>query len=628
MGRIATLEDKRAIEAAMPWSDRVPEKTVYQKLQSTAREHGDRPAISFQIKSGPKDKAETLSWSDLRAKAAQAANLFRRLGVHEGDGVAFLLPNANETVITLFGGMTAGKVCPINPTLSADRIGQLLRESGAKVLVTLAPFPKSEVADLAAEAVAAAPNVETVLTVDLKRYLSPPLSWIVPLIRPKPKKTLEAKVLDFNAAIAEEPTELTFTESEDLTRVVALFHTGGTTGMPKMVQHTADGTLYNGWVGNAVIVGADDVLICPLPLFHVFAVQPILMSALFAGAHVVFPTPAGYRGDGVMDNFWSLVERWGVTFMVMVPTAASALMQRPVNADVSSLRSAFCGSAPLPVELFKRFEAATGVKIIEGYGMSETTCLISGNPPEGEPKIGSVGYPFPYTRVRILDCDPNGTIKRECDPGEIGEICISSPGVFVGHTYSDVQRNAGLYADGTFLRTGDLGKIDADGYLWITGRAKDLIIRGGHNIDPAIIEEAMLSHPAVAFAGAIGQPDAHSGELPCVYVELIDGETVEPDTLMAHAADRIPDPTAVPKYVEILEELPKTAVGKVFKPDIRKSAITRIYNAALEEAGVDARVHTVREDKERGLVAEIERGDACDAEALRKVLGRFVPAWE
>ena len=541
--------------------------------------------------------------------------------------MAFLLPNANETVMTLLGGATAGKVCPINPTLTADRIGQLLRECGAKVLVTLAPFPKSEVADLAAEAVAAAPNIETVLTVDLNRYLTPPLSWIVPLIRPKQKRAYEAKVLDFNAALAKEPTELTFEEADDPERIAALFHTGGTTGMPKIVQHTVDGTLYNGWVGNTVIIGPEDVLICPLPLFHVFAVQPILMSALFAGAHVVFPTPAGYRGDGVMDNFWSLVERWKVTFMVTVPTAASALMQRPINADVSSLRYAFCGSAPLPVELFKRFESATGVTIIEGYGMSETTCLISGNPPEGTPKIGSVGYPFPYTDVRILDCDGDGNVLKECATGEIGEICVSSPGVHVGHTYSDMQRNAGLYVDGTHLRTGDLGKIDEDGYLWITGRAKDLIIRGGHNIDPAIIEEAMLSHPAVAFAGAIGQPDAHAGELPCVYVELIDGESVESAALMAHAADRIPDPTAVPKYVEVLDELPKTAVGKVFKPDIRKAAITRIFDAALEEAGMAARVASVREDKERGLVAQIERS-GCEDGDIAKVLGRFVPAWE
>ena len=397
--------------------------------------------------------------------------------------------------------------------------------------------------------------------------------------------------------------------------------------MPKFVQHAIGGMLYNGWAGNRVIVGEDDVMLCPLPMFHVFAALPIMMSALVSGAHVVMPTPAGYRGDGVFDNFWKLVERWRVTFMITVPTAAAALMQRPVDADVSSLKFAFCGSSPLPTELFKRFEAATGVKIIEGYGMSEATCLISGNPPGGEPKIGSVGFPFPYTEIRILDCDDDGNILRECATGEIGEICVSNPGVVVGGTYTDPARNAGLYVEDKFMRSGDLGKLDDDGYLWITGRRKDLIIRGGHNIDPGIIEEAMLAHPQVAFAGAIGQPDSYSGELPCVYVELVDGATVNDAALLAHAEGAISDPTAVPKYLEVVETLPKTAVGKIFKPDIRKSATIRVFNAALTGADLDAEVLEVVEIKGRGLVARVSGGN-CSDEQLQAVLGAFPQAWE
>ena len=352
MSNLATREDYLAAAAEMPWSERMSERSIYQLVQSTAARRSTNPAVSFQIKSGPTDKAETLSWNDLRDRVAQAANLFRRLGVHEGDVVAFLLPNCNEAVVTLLAGATAGKVCPINPTLSPDHVGSLLRESGAKVLVTLAPFPKSEVADLAAEAVTHAPNVEHVLTVDLKRYLAPPLSWLIPLLRPKPKHRHTAATQDFNAALDAEPTTLSFEEPGDRARVCALFHTGGTTGLPKIVQHNIDGWLYNGWGGHRVIVKEPDVMMCPLPMFHVFAAQPILMSALVAGAHIVMPTPAGYRGDGVFDNFWKLVERWRVTFMITVPTAASALMQRPVDADVSTLKFAFCGSSPLLVELF------------------------------------------------------------------------------------------------------------------------------------------------------------------------------------------------------------------------------------------------------------------------------------
>ncbi len=344
-----------------------------------------------------------------------------------------------------------------------------------------------------------------------------------------------------------------------------------------------------------------------------------------SGAHVVFPTPAGYRGDGVFDNFWKLIERWKVTYMVTVPTALAALMQRPINADVSTLRGAFSGSAPLPIELFNRFEKATGVQIVEGYGLTECTCLVSVNPPDGNKKIGSVGIPFPYTHVRILNTDGTGGF-REAGVDEVGEICVANPGVFEGSTYTEVDKNRTLFAEGRYLRTGDLGRLDGDGYLFITGRAKDLIIRGGHNIDPAVIEEALMGHEAVSFVGAIGQPDAHSGELPCAYVELVAGATVTEAALLDYAKAHIHERAAVPKHIEILSELPKTAVGKVFKPDLRRRAIIRIYNAALAEAGLAPRVVEVVEDKKRGLVARLSpQGDTA---AVQAVLGQFTQAWE
>jgi fatty-acyl-CoA synthase len=154
--------------------------------------------------------------------------------------------------------------------------------------------------------------------------------------------------------------------------------------------------IYNGWIGHTLLFTEEDNVICPLPLFHVFACHVILMAMVASGGHVIFPTPQGYRGDGVFDNFWKLVERWKVTFIITVPTAIAAMMQRPVNADVSTVKTAFSGSAPLPVELFHRFEKATGVKLIEGYGLTEATCLVSCNPVDGEKKIGSVGIPFPH----------------------------------------------------------------------------------------------------------------------------------------------------------------------------------------------------------------------------------------
>jgi acyl-CoA synthetase (AMP-forming)/AMP-acid ligase II len=620
--------DRDAIEAEMPWADRDMPATVYQALQRTAKAHGSRNAVTFQLLSGPKDHAETLTWAQVRAKTAQAANLFRSLGVGEKDVVAYLLPNSNETVFALLGGMTAGIVNPINPLLEVDQIAAILRETNAKVLVTLRAFPKTDVPQKAAAAVKLAPNVKTVLEVDLLRYLTPPKSWIVPLVRPKNPAVHHAVVKSFTAEMAKQPTDLGFSEPV-ADHVGAYFHTGGTTGMPKVAQHRHGGMVYNGWLGARLIFDEKSIVLCPLPLFHVFACHPILMSMIQSGAHVVFPTPAGYRGEGVFDNFWKLVERWKVTFIIGVPTAFSALMQRPVNADLSSVKQAFSGSAPLPVELFKRFEKACGVEVIEGYGLTEATCLVSCNPIGGVKKIGSVGIPFPYTDVKILMGTSGGV--RECDTDEVGEICISNPGVFAGHTYTQAEKNADLFHSGNYfsnyLRTGDLGRLDADGYLWITGRAKDLIIRGGHNIDPAEIEEALAGHPAVAMVGAIGQPDAHSGELPCAYVELVAGATATPEELLKHAEAHIQERAALPKYIEIISELPKTAVGKVFKPDLRRSAITRVYDAALEAAGQSARVAEVVEDKKLGLVAKLSGRSSSDEAVVANTLGAFTRPW-
>lgn len=627
MANWATVADRNAIEAEMPWEERDVPATMHQFVANVAEKHGSRNAISFQLTSGPTDPAETLTWRQFHEKSTQVANLFRSLGIGENDVVAYILPNCNETAITLIGGSVAGIVTPINPLLEPEQISSILRETGAKVVVTLKSFPKSDVAQKVAEAVAHAPDIKTILEVDLLRYLKPPKSWIVPLIRPKNPNRHHAKVLNFASEMARQSTTLTFADSTG-DRVGAYFHTGGTTGMPKVAQHKYSGMIYNGWLGNKILFTEQDIIMCPLPLFHVFACHVIFMAMIASGSHVVFPTPAGYRGDGVFDNFWKLIERWKITFIITVPTAISALMQREVDADISSVKTAFSGSAPLPLELFKRFEKTSGVTIVEGYGLTEATCLVSCNPTDGEAKVGSVGIPFPHTDVKILDCGPDGGVIKEFGVDEVGEICVSNPGVYAGHTYTEGEKNIGLFADQKYLRTGDLGRIDEEGYLWITGRAKDLIIRGGHNIDPAEIEEALAGHPAVAFVGAIGQPDSFSGELPCAYVELVDGATAKPAELIDFAKQHIHERAAHPKHLEILPELPKTAVGKVFKPDLRKRAITRVYNAALTKAGHQAQVVEVMDNKKRGLVARLSKPSGVDEDAIGKILGEFTRPWE
>ena len=625
-----TVEDKKKIEDEMLFANRLNDKTMYSFLKRTVNNFPNRNAVSFQLKSGPKDPAETLTWSQLMSKVTQASNSFRSLGVSNEDVVAYVLPNCNEAVVSFLAGVCNGIICPISPLLGADQIAGILNEINAKVVVTLAPFPKTDVAERVDEAISMAPSVETLLEVDLKRYLAPPLSWIVSIIRPKLKRSHSAKVYDFSTFTGEHSgTTLNF-EDNNVDRVGAFFHTGGTTGMPKLAQHNVSGMLYQGWSTTRVLSSwsEKECVICPLPMFHVFAVYPMLMTCVSSGSHIVFPTPQGYRGDGVFDNFWKLVERWKGTFMVMVPTAATALMQRPINANVSSLKYAICGSAPLPADLFNRFEDATGLKILEGYGMTEAVCLISVNPPEGDRKIGSVGIPFPYSDLQIVHCDDNGKVVKKCKKDQVGEVCVRSPGVQETKVYTAENSNKSVFTDKNFMRTGDLGYVDSDGYLWLTGRAKDIIIRGGHNIDPAIIEDGLAGHPSVAMSGAIGQPDSRLGEAPCVYVELIEGTSASSQDLMKHAEEKISDKLAVPVYVEIMSELPKTPVGKIFKPDLRKKAIERIYNKALEDASLGAKVVSVSEVKSVGLIAKVLITPGTDQKQVQNILGQYIVPWE
>jgi acyl-CoA synthetase (AMP-forming)/AMP-acid ligase II len=392
----------------MPWPESLPATTLYEKLTQTKEKFGPRNALTFQMFSGPKDKAETLSWDELHARVTQAANMFRALGVKETDTIAFVLPNCTETAATILGGAVAGIVNPINPLLEPQQIAAILRETDAKVVVTLKEFPKTDVAQKMAEAVRNAPDVQVVLEVDLLRYLTGIKKFIVPFIRPKNPTGHRARVVDWDKEVAKHPRDRLTFEDGTSDRVAAYFHTGGTTGMPKVAQHSYAGMIYNGWIGHTLLFTEDDNVICPLPLFHVFACHVILMAMVASGGHVIFPTPQGYRGDGVFDNFWKLVERWKVTFIITVPTAIAAMMQRPVDADVSSVKTAFSGSAPLPVELFHRFEKATGVTLVEGYGLTEATCLVSCNPVEGRRRSARSAFPCPIATCASSSRRPRG----------------------------------------------------------------------------------------------------------------------------------------------------------------------------------------------------------------------------
>ncbi|MGN5479210.1 AMP-binding protein [Cupriavidus basilensis] len=345
---------------------------------------------------------------------------------------------------------------------------------------------------------------------------------------------VDVKIVSFEAALAAEPSDALVSQRSILpTDICSYFHTGGTTGLPKVATHTH---LNEAFVASMLdaLTPSPNTILCGLPLFHVNGAMVTGLAAFHSGWEVVMLTAAGYRGHGVMPNFWKIVERFRANSFGGVPTIYSALADLSRDgADISSLRFAFCGAAPLPAEVARRFEAAAGIPLYEGYGMTEGACVSALNPPLGERRLGSVGLRLPHQAIGVWKAGSAGLAAEPADPGETGVIGIHGPNVFPG--YLREHDNRDIWLKPGWLNTGDLGYLDTDGYLHLTGRAKELIIRGGHNIDPAMIEDALLQHPAVAMVAAVSQPDVHAGELPVAYVTLKPGHVLSANELLAAA---------------------------------------------------------------------------------------------
>jgi len=410
------------------------------------------------------------------------------------------------------------------------------------------------------------------------------------------------------------------------------FCTGGTTGAPKIAMRThgnevADAAMIvQALAGHA---GPARNFFCGLPLFHVNAAMITGLVPWLAGSRVVFGPAQGYRDKAVIANFWSIVETHRINVFSGVPTIYGTLLQTPTRGhDLSSLDFAVCGAAPMPVELFKRFEKETGIRILEAYGLTESACVASLNPIDGERRIGSIGPALPGQQMKSVILDEQGCYVREARCDETGTIALAGANIFTG--YRSEEHNATAWIDcGDGVRwfnTGDLGRRDADGYFWLTGRKKQLIIRGGHNIDPATIEEPLHRHPDVALAAAVGRPDAHAGEVPVAYVQLRDGGAVTESELLAFAASVIGERAAVPKAIRIVPQIPVTAVGKIFKPALVLREIEDVVRGEAATAGIALGEVVVRSDSRRGLVAEVALRQ--DAPALAAALGRYAFATE
>jgi fatty-acyl-CoA synthase len=382
--------------------------------------------------------------------------------------------------------------------------------------------------------------------------------------------------------------------------LAAFVHTGGTTGAPKVAAHTHASQLACGQ-GIALSSGLDagEGVLGGLPLFHVNALIVTGIAPMFSGARVVWPGPAGYRDKALYARFWKIVEHYRIVAMSAVPTVYGTLAQVPVDADISTLRQPIVGAAPLPGSVREDFAAHTGRRLLEGYGLTEATCATTWTRP-GEERPGSVGRVLPGQQIKAVTIGDDGSWS-DCGPGETGVLVIGGPAVFAGYVTDPglggprVSRE-GIVRDG-WLDTGDLGMVDAGGFVFLTGRAKDLIIRGGHNIDPRVIEDGLLRHPGVRAAVAVGRPDRHSGEVPVAYVVPAGPGRFEEADLLAWAATAIDEPAARPKRIYPVTEIPVTAVGKHFKPALIADAAVRAVTEALAQAGLtDARATAAYED--------------------------------
>ena len=564
--RIATIKDIEDLER-VPLEQRIASWNVNELIRMGCELDPDKPAIQYVEDGDPASPCVTVTYRELQKQARQASNLFHSLGVRDGDCVFYLLPTMPQLFVVTMAGMETGITHGANWMLKADHWLELIRASNAKVVVALGPTPGYEIWE----------NLQTIRE-ELKGIH-------VFSVKGPGGKVLADSDLDLDLAMAKFPGDkLTFARQVKPDDVGAYVHSGGTTGAPKLVRLLHRGMAYKCWA-NAVIMahGPGDVIFADYPMFHVAGFFGRGILALAHGMTILIPHPMGARDKKFIANYWKFVEKFRVSVMSGVPTTLSVLAKNPPKTeDISSLRKYMCtGSTAMPAEVAKEIEEATGVRVLATYGATEFTQNVSQGPKDGDPKYGSGGLRIPYTQIRTVILGEDGKIQRDCKTDEIGAVIIKGPSITPG--YVDESFNKGMFVDG-WINNGDLGRIDADGYLWLTGRAKDLIIRGGHNIDPTMIEETLRRHKAVLLGAAVSKPDAYAGELPVAYVQLVKGATATGEEIAEFVRQHITERAAAPKEVYVLEEMPLTDVGKPSKVHLRHDAARRAFVAALGAA--------------------------------------------
>lgn len=478
------------------------------------------------------------SYEEFAAAVGRAARMLASHGVVRGDVVSLLMPNSVEYIIAYFACWKLGAIAgPINSLLKAQEISYVLSDSETKALLVHSDF---------------------LPTIENTRKDLPELSVIA-----FDDEAAVTKDFKDDSSAVDLPASVIGRDSEAI-----IIYTSGTTGKPKGCLLTHGNLLANArqiseWLGFT----RDDRLLTIMPLFHMNAVSVTTMSALYAGGSTaVSPKFSASR-------FWQIISDYQITSFGSVATMLSMLLTTypegvPEGMKTDQLRFAMCGSAPVPAEVMKRFEEKFNCLVIEGYGLSESTCRSTFNPPDERRRPGSCGKPI-GNEMKVVDEE-----EREVANGELGEIVLRGENILKGY-YRNPEATATAFRTGWF-HTGDVGYRDADGFFYIVDRKSDMIIRGGENIYPREIDEVLYQHPAVAAAATIGIPDQLYGEEVAAFIVLKEGREVTADELIAFCRARLAD-YKCPKTVRIVKEIPKGPTGKLLKREL-----TRQFKASQE----------------------------------------------
>jgi len=495
------------------------------------------------------------------------ATAMSAMGAKKGDRVACILPNCPQFVISYYGVMRAGAIfVQMNPLNSEKEIQFQLADSGAETVIV------PDVLDLPnkIKSVKSETSLKRIIYTSIKEYLPFPKSLLYPLVAKPPKFERGEGILLFKELLANHPASPPAV-TVDQDDVALLLYTGGTTGISKGCMLTHRNLVCNTiqcslWFPKAE--KAKEIVLCVLPFFHSYGMTTAMNYPIYSAA-TMFMLPRFERDK--LDAFLKDIERIRPTVFPGVPAIYQAIINFPNvgKYDLTSVKFCISGAAPLPKEVCESFERITGGKLVEGYGLTETSPVTHANPLFAKRKIGSIGLPFPDTDCQIADLE---TGEGPLPVDEVGELRIRGPQVMKGY-WNNPEETAECLKDGWFY-TGDMGKMDEEGYFYIVDRKKDMIISGGFNVYPRDIDEVLFKHPKVKDGVAVGIPDPYRGETVKAYVVLREGETATEEEIIAFCRENLAK-YKVPTMVEFRQELPKTMIGKVLRKALREEEMRK-----------------------------------------------------